>query len=70
MDPKISVIIPAHNEENYIKKSLHSLKSQTYQNFETIVVCNGCTDNTEELVRKRSNERLKFFSLPENLRLG
>ncbi len=65
MDHKISVIIPAHNEENYIKKSLHSLKSQTYQNFETIVVCNGCTDNTEELVRKRSNERLKFFSLPE-----
>ncbi len=65
MNPKISIIIPAHNEENYIKKTLHSLKNQTYQDFETIVVCNGCTDQTEELVRKRANDRLKFFSLPE-----
>ena len=52
MDPKISIIIPAHNEENYIKKTLHSIKQQTYQNYEAIVVSNGCTDKTEEIVNK------------------
>ena len=64
MDPHISVIIPAHNEENYIRKTLHSLKNQTYQNYETIVVANGCTDNTEEIVKKRTNEKLRLLSLP------
>ncbi|HLC89171.1 MAG TPA: glycosyltransferase [Candidatus Nanoarchaeia archaeon] len=64
MDAHISVIIPAHNEENYIKKTLHSLKQQTYQNYETIVVANGCTDQTEELVKKRAHEKLRLLSLP------
>ena len=65
MNPTISVIIPAHNEENYIKKTLHSLKNQTYQNYEAIVVANGCTDNTEQIVNKRVNERLRLLSLPK-----
>lgn len=61
----ISVIIPAHNEENYITKTLHHLKQQTFQNFETIVVANGCTDKTEELVSKRVNDRLQLLKMPK-----
>ncbi|PIZ51231.1 hypothetical protein COY27_04375 [Candidatus Woesearchaeota archaeon CG_4_10_14_0_2_um_filter_33_13] len=64
MEPKFSIIIPANNEENYIKQTLHSIKNQTYQNFETIVVSNGCTDKTEEIVNKRVNEQLKHYSIP------
>jgi len=63
MDPDISIIIPAHNEENYIRKTLHSIKNQVYQNYEIIVVSNGCTDNTENIVKKRENEKVKHFSL-------
>ena len=59
----ISVIIPAHNEENFIRQTLHSLKQQTYQNFETIAVANGCTDRTEEIVQKRSNDKLKLLKI-------
>ena len=65
MNPQISVIIPAFNEENYIKKTLHSLKNQSYQNYETIVVANGCTDKTEEVVKKRVHEKLRLLSLPK-----
>ncbi len=65
MNPKISVIIPAHNEESYIRKTLHSIKQQTYQNYEAIVVSNGCTDQTENIVNKRANSKLKHFSIPE-----
>jgi glycosyltransferase involved in cell wall biosynthesis len=61
--PKISVIIPAHNEESYIKKTLHSLKQQTYQNFEVIVVTNGCTDQTEQVMQKRVNDKIKHYNL-------
>jgi len=63
MDTHISVIIPAHNEEKYIRKTLHSLKNQTYQNYEAIVVANGCTDQTEEIVKKRADEKLRVLSL-------
>lgn len=63
MNPKISVVIPAHNEEKYIKRTLFSLLNQTFQDFEIIVVANGCTDKTEEVVRKRENKRLKLYSL-------
>lgn len=53
MRPLISVIIPAHNEEQYLPRTLEALRQQTYRYFETIVVANGCTDRTEEVARDR-----------------
>ena len=49
--PFISVVIPAHNEAEFLPVTLTALKKQTYAHFETIVVTNGCTDNTAEAVR-------------------
>jgi cellulose synthase/poly-beta-1,6-N-acetylglucosamine synthase-like glycosyltransferase len=45
--PTVSVIIPAHNEEEFLPATLDALKNQTYPHFETIVVTNGCTDNIQ-----------------------
>lgn len=64
MTPAISVIIPAHNEENYIRQTLHSIKNQTFQDFEIIVIANGCTDHTEEIIEKRQNEKIKLIKMP------
>ena len=61
----ISIIIPAHNEENYIRQTLHSIKNQTYQDYEVIVVSNGCTDKTEEIMQKRVSDKIKHLSLPQ-----
>jgi glycosyltransferase involved in cell wall biosynthesis len=49
----ISVIIPAHNEERYLEKTLEALTRQEYGWFEVIVVANGCTDQTVEVARGR-----------------
>lgn len=49
---KISVIIPAHNEEDYIGLTLDALARQTYPHFEIIVVANGCADRTAEIALK------------------
>jgi len=49
----ISVIIPAHNEEKYLFRTLESLQRQNYGWFEIIVVANGCTDRTREVARGR-----------------
>ena len=44
--PFFSVIVPAHNSAEYIRKGLHSIKQQTFTDYELIVVCDACTDNT------------------------
>jgi|GEM_PF-381591 Glycosyltransferases, probably involved in cell wall biogenesis len=50
--PTISVIIPAHNEERYLRKTLLALRRQSFRKFEVIVVANGCTDRTEDVARE------------------
>jgi len=47
----ISVIIPAHNEEAYLQRTLDALRRQNYGWFEIVVVANGCTDRTVEVAR-------------------
>jgi glycosyltransferase involved in cell wall biosynthesis len=47
-----SVIIPAHNEEAYLERTLGALRRQNYGWFEVIVVANGCTDHTVEVARQ------------------
>ena len=49
MTPFFSVIVPAHNSEKYIRKCLHSVKMQTFKDYELIVVCDACTDNTAQI---------------------
>ncbi len=44
--PMISVIIPAHNEEDYIGLTMDAVNRQNYPNFEVIVIANGCSDRT------------------------
>ena len=50
--PEISVIIPALNEQKYIGNPLGGLKSQTFKDFETIVVDGGSKDRTVSIARK------------------
>ncbi len=51
-DVAISVIIPALNEEKYIRYVFEGLRSQTFKDFETIVVDGNSTDRTREIARK------------------
>src|SRR5688572_29770366 len=60
--PFISIIIPAHNEEEFLPTTLAALKQQTYRPFDTIVVANGCTDDTVEAVRGKCDQ---LFELEE-----
>jgi cellulose synthase/poly-beta-1,6-N-acetylglucosamine synthase-like glycosyltransferase len=55
MNKKISVIIPAHNEERYIYKTLEYLKSNSINPFEIIVVCDACEDKTKEIASNYTN---------------
>ena len=43
---RFSVIVPAYNAAEHIRKTLHSIKMQTFTDYELIVVCDSCTDDT------------------------
>src|ERR671938_1298895 len=50
--PKVSVILPARNEEKYIAKCLDSLINQSYPNFEIVAVNDSSSDRTGEIIRR------------------
>ena len=51
----ISVIIPAYNAAPHLKGALKSLQNQTFQDFEVIVVDDGSTDNSKEIIKRFAN---------------
>ena len=50
--PFFSVIVPAHNAAGRIRKLLDSIKMQTFDDYQLIVVCDDCQDNTAEIARE------------------
>ena len=54
--PKFSVIVPAHNSALYIWKGLDSIRDQTFKDFELIVVCDACTDDTVHVAREYTDK--------------
>ena len=57
---KFLIVIPAHNEEENILPCLESLKNQTFQDFKCVIVNDGSTDKTQEIVEKFLENNLKF----------
>lgn len=53
--PKVSVVIPAYNEEKYIAKTIECLLNQDYKPYEIIVVDNNSVDKTAEIVKSFPN---------------
>ena len=67
--PLVSVIIPMYNAAMFIAQALESLLNQTMQDFEVVVVDDGSTDNSVEVVKsfeEKFDGRLQIVSLPEN----
>ena len=60
--PKISIIIPAYNAERTIIETIQSVRQQTFTDFEIIVINDGSTDKTVELLQTIKDPRLKVFS--------
>ncbi|MEK6914125.1 MAG: glycosyltransferase family 2 protein [Nanoarchaeota archaeon] len=63
----LSLIIPAHNAEKVIEKSIISYNKifSDFDNFEMIIVCNACSDNTFEIVKKlKENYPIEIINIP------
>ncbi|MFO3797298.1 MAG: glycosyltransferase family 2 protein, partial [Anaerolineales bacterium] len=64
--PKVTVVIPAYNAEMYLGSTIESALSQTYKNFEVLVVDDGSTDRTKQigLTFAAKDARLRIVSGP------
>ena len=58
---KFSVIIPAYNAANHIYPALDSIQSQSFKDYELIVVCDSCTDKTELIASKYTDKVLRIW---------
>ena len=58
---KVSVIIPAYNGDRYIEEAISSILAQTYTDYEIIVVDDGSTDNTQQIIQQYG-DRVKYFT--------
>ena len=64
--PKISVVIPLYNKENFIKKTLDSVLQQTFTDFEVIIVNDCSTDNSDKIILEYKDERIKTIKHQTN----
>jgi glycosyltransferase involved in cell wall biosynthesis len=64
--PKASIIIPAYNAEEYIGKTLDSILAQTFSDFECIVIDDGSTDDTVEVIKGYQDQRIVLIQQPNS----
>jgi glycosyltransferase involved in cell wall biosynthesis len=59
--PKISVIIPLHNHEKFIGEAIHSVLAQSLPDFELIIINDGSSDGSDEIVRGIHDGRIRYL---------
>lgn len=66
--PKVSVLMPAYNAEKYIVEAIESILSQTFQDFEFIIINDGSTDNTVKIIQEyaKRDKRIRFINNSRN----
>lgn len=58
---KVSIIMPVYNSENHVQAAIQSVLDQSYQNWELLVVNDGSTDNSKEILLSINDTRIKYY---------
>jgi glycosyltransferase involved in cell wall biosynthesis len=64
--PLVSVIIPTYNWSSVLRHAIRSVLGQTWPNLELLVVGDGCTDDSQDVVASFRDPRVRWINLPEN----
>ena len=64
--PKVSIVVPVHNAEIFIKETINSVLAQTYQDFELLLVDDKSTDESVDIIKSIKDKRIKLIELKDN----
>lgn len=64
--PFVSVVMSVYNGELFLKEAIDSILSQTYKKFEFIIIDDGSTDGSLNIINEYSDERIKILVNPKN----
>ena len=64
--PQIDIIIPTYNREKTIERAVRSVLGQTYDNIKVIIVDDGSTDGTEQIINSIEDSRIRYYKLKKN----
>ncbi len=67
--PIISVVMPVYNGEQYLKEAIDSILNQTFTDFEFIIINDGSTDRTEDIILSYADERIRYVKNGVNLQI-
>ena len=71
MNKTISIVVPVYNAEKYIEETMNSVLGQTYEDWELILVLNGCSDSSEDIIReyqkKHADRKIRIIVETENV---
>lgn len=67
--PMISVLMPVYNGEKYLKEAIDSILNQTYTSFEFLILNDGSTDKTEEIILSYNDPRIIYIKNNQNLQI-
>ncbi|MDR1169523.1 MAG: glycosyltransferase [Prevotellaceae bacterium] len=62
----VSVVMPVYNAEQYLRESVDSILSQTYRDFELIIIDDGSEDGSVDLVKSYDDDRIRLIRMPHN----
>ena len=67
--PKVSVLMSVYNGEKYLREAVESILHQTFIDFEFIIIDDGSTDSTNEVIRSYRDQRIKLLESEKNIGL-
>jgi glycosyltransferase involved in cell wall biosynthesis len=65
-NPKLTVLMPVYNGYKYLQEAINSILNQSFADFEFLIINDGCTDNSTEVIESYSDKRIHYINRQKN----